>query len=168
LVHEDAPGEIEEGTAELRKRIAGINAHWGEQADKFSRMAPDERDRAFRTAFNNYVPYAIFFMMPLFALYLKVLYLGSGRRFGEHLLFALHSNGFAFLMLALMLLVPTGWGLVKWMLGLWLAFYLPTAMRRVYGGSRKATALRWIVLMFLHLVTLVTAIASTVGVGVFH
>jgi hypothetical protein len=67
-----------------------------------------------------------------------------------------------------MLLVPAGWGLVKWMLGLWLAFYLPTAMRRVYGGSRKVTALRWIVLMFLHLVTLVTAIASTVGVGVLH
>jgi hypothetical protein len=46
----------------------------------------------FNTAFYSYVPYAIFCMMPLFALYLKVLYLGSGRRFGEHLLFALHTQ----------------------------------------------------------------------------
>jgi hypothetical protein len=41
-------------------------------------------------------------------------------------------------------------------------------MRRVYGGSRKATALRWVVLMFLHLTALTAAIASTVGIGVYH
>jgi hypothetical protein len=41
-------------------------------------------------------------------------------------------------------------------------------MRRVYGGSRKLTALRWIVLMFLHLMALTIAIASTVGIGASH
>jgi hypothetical protein len=172
LVNEDRPGEIRKGTREVREAVSKVDPGLAgvvvDRVEHFSNLPGEEQSRLFNTALYSYVPYAIFCMMPLFALYLKVLYLGSGRRFGEHLLFALHSNGFAFLMLALMLLVPAGWGLVKWMLGLWLAFYLPTAMRRVYGGSRTATALRWIVLMFLHLVALATAIGSTVGVGAFH
>jgi hypothetical protein len=172
LINEDRPGEIRKGTKEVREAVSkvdpGLASVVVDRVEHVGNLSGEEQSRLFNTALYSYVPYAIFCMMPLFALYLKVLYLGSGRRFGEHLLFALHSNGFAFLALALMLLVPAGWGLVKWMLGLWLAFYLPTAMRRVYGGSRTATALRWIVLMFLHLVTLAAAIASTVGVGVFH
>ena len=121
-------------------------------------------------AFYHYVPYAVFFMMPLFALYLKVLYLGSGRRYGEHLLFALHTNGFAYLMFTLVLLVPRGLhlGVLDWVLWLWVLFYLPMAMRRVYGGSRFVTGLRWIVLMFLHLLTMTLAIVGAVAFGIVH
>jgi membrane-anchored protein YejM (alkaline phosphatase superfamily) len=57
---------------------------------------------------NHYAPYAIFCLMPVFALFLKVLYLGSGRRFGEHMLFALHTNAFAFLMFSVILLAHFG------------------------------------------------------------
>ncbi len=89
--------------------------------------------------------------MPVFAALLKLLYLGSGRRYGEHLLFALHTNAFAFLVLSLLLVLPDWIPLVGFGLGVWLVFYLPTAMRKVYGGGRLLTALRWIVLMSLHL-----------------
>ncbi|MBW8899204.1 MAG: DUF3667 domain-containing protein [Massilia sp.] len=167
LMREDAPGEIASGTVELREGIAKVNAHWGERVDRFSNLAPDERDKVLKTAFYSYVPYAVFFMMPLFALYLKVLYLGSGRRYGEHLLFALHANGFAFLAMTL-LMVPYLPGLATGALWLWLAFYLPAAMRRVYGGARLATGLRWIVLMLLHLVGIGLAIGAAVGFGVVH
>ena len=44
-------------------------------------------------------------------------------------------------------------------------FYLPTAMRRVYGGGRITTALRWMILMFLHLVTLVSFVVSALLSG---
>jgi hypothetical protein len=106
-------------------------------------------------------------MMPVFAFYLKMLYLGSGRRYGEHLLFALHTNAFAFLAmtLAMLPLVP---GIVEFAIWTWLTFYLPTAMRRVYGGSRKLTALRWIVLMLFHLVTLGAAIVLAMAYGTLH
>jgi hypothetical protein len=168
LMHEDAPGEIVDGTAELRKGISKVNAHWGENVDRFSSMSPDERNQVLKTAFYGYVPYAVFFMMPLFALYLKVLYLGSGRRFGEHLLFALHVNGFAFLAMTLMMLVPGFLGIVSFMLGMWLVFYLPVAMRRVYGGSRLMTGVRWIVLMLLHVIGIALAIGAAVGFGILH
>lgn len=168
LVREDAPGEIEAGTADLRKGIGSVNAHWGENADRFSAMSPEEREAVLKTAFYGYVPYAVFLMMPAFALYLKVLYLGAGRRYGEHLLFALHANGFAFLALTLMMLASSVAGIVSWLLGLWLTLYLPVAMRRVYGGSRLATGLRWLVVMALHLIGIGLAIGAAVGFGILH
>ena len=167
LVREDEPGEIASGTVELREGISKVNAHWGERIDRFSNLSPEERDKVLKTAFYSYVPYAVFFMMPLFALYLKVLYLGSGRRYGEHLLFALHTNGFAFLAMTL-LMVPYLPSLAAGALWLWLGFYLPAAMRHVYGGSRLATGLRWIVLMLLHLAGIGLAIGAAVGFGIVH
>jgi hypothetical protein len=141
---------------------------FGRLIDGVVSSATDDNGGKVKKSFFGYAPYAVFAMMPLFALFLKILYLGSGKRYGEHLLFALHTNAFAFLMLTLLLLTPEGIPFVGKLLGLWLIFYLPTAMRRVYGGSRKLTALRWIVLMFLHLMALTIAIASTVGIGASH
>jgi hypothetical protein len=168
LVREDKPGEIAEGTTDLREGIGKVNAHWGEQADRFARMSLEERNQVLKTAFYSYMPYAVFFMMPLFALYLKVLYLGSGRRYGEHLLFALHVNGFAFLAMTLMMITPGFLGIVAWILGLWLVAYTPVAMRRVYGGSRLGTGVRWFVLMTLHMVGMVLALVTAVAFGVLH
>jgi len=170
LIQEDRPGEIHEGMIGLSEFVGRYSPHLGEKVDEFGKMSHDERGQLMSEAFYHYVPYAVFFMMPVFALYLKALYLGSGRRFGEHLLFALHTNAFAYLAFILWLLVPAlpGAGLVNFALWLWLVFYLPTAMRRVYGGSRLMTALRWMVLMFLHLVTMGFAVLGGVAFGVLH
>jgi hypothetical protein len=170
LIEEDHPGEIDEGTHGLRKFVGRYDAHWADKLGQFSAMSGEERSELMSEAFYHYVPYAVFFMMPVFALYLKILYLGSGRRYGEHLLFALHSNGFAYLAFTLILLVPDGLhlGLVKLALWAWLLFYLPTAMRRVYGGSRFVTGLRWVTLMVLHLVTMFLAVVGAVGFGIVH
>lgn len=168
LVREDEPGEISEGTEGLRKSIGSINEHWGKQADRFASMSPEERDKVMRTAFGSYVPYAVFLMMPLFAFYLKVLYLGSGRRYGEHLLFALHVNAFAFLALTLLMVAPDLFGIVSFVLWLWLLLYTPIAMRRVYGGSRLMTGLRWFVLMALHVTGMGLAIGAAFAFGIVH
>ena len=138
----DTLGELQGISPELAKRI-----------DRLLKMPVAQREEFVKRTFYSYAPYAIFLMMPVFALYLKVLYLGSGRRYGEHFLFALHSNAFAFLMLSLFV-VTDGWNFLRFVLLVWLTFYLPTALRRVYGGSRTMTALRWMVLMVLHGVTL--------------
>jgi hypothetical protein len=136
------------------------------QADKFDKLSADEQEHKLKSAFFSYTPYAIFALMPVFALYLKLLYLGSGRRYGEHLLFALHANAFAFLMLSLLLEAPSFIPFLHTALVLWLMFYLPTAMRRVYGGSRKITFLRWIVLMLLHLLSIVGAVVGAFGAAI--
>jgi hypothetical protein len=123
-----------------------------------------QRDKVFAAGFYSYAPYAMLFLMPVFAFYLKLLYLGSGRRYGEHFLFALHTNAFAYLQITLMILSP--WGFLTFLLGVWLVFYLPTAMRRVYGGSRTFTFLRWLVLAFLHAFSLSVAVLAALILAV--
>jgi len=126
----------------------------------------EEKMHQIKAAFYGYAPYAIFALMPVFALYLKLLYLRSGRRYGEHLLFALHANAFAFVMLTLLWVTPGFIPLLGGALWLWLVLYLPTAMRRVYGGSRLGTFGRWCVLMLLHLASVTAAILGIVWMAV--
>lgn len=116
----------------------------------------------------SYAPYAVFALMPVFALLLKLLYLGSGRRYGEHLLFALHTNAFAFLMLSLILLADGPVPSLGQVLFLWMMVYLPLAMRRVYGGGRIATFLRWVVLMLLHMLCIAAVIVGILFLAVSH
>jgi len=111
----------------------------------FEDLPSGEKGKVFTEGFYHYAPYAIFCLMPVFALFLKVLYLGSGKRFGEHLLFALHTNAFAFFIYSVILLVPSAF--VTFVLWCWLLGYLPWAMRRVYGGSRWGVFFRWGTLM---------------------
>jgi Protein of unknown function (DUF3667) len=169
-VADDVRAELrkDETLQDIKKDLGEDNAGIVEKLEKIASAAADDDGAELKKVFFGSAPYAVFAMMPLFALYLKILYLGTGKRYGEHLLFALHTNAFAFLMLTLLILIPEGVPLVGKLLGLWLVFYLPTAMRRVYGGSRTLTALRWIVLMFLHVLTLTVAISATVGVGAAH
>jgi hypothetical protein len=135
--------------------------------EKFIDTVVDNRDKL-KKAFFGYVPYAVFALMPVFALYLKLLYFRSHRRYGEHLLFALHTNAFAYLMLTLLMLIPKFVPYVGTVLFLWLAFYLPIAMRRVYGGGRIRTFLRWVVLMCLHMLSMTAAISAVLYAAVTH
>jgi hypothetical protein len=152
---------------EFRSRMvrwaAALDPVFGSKLDRFTSQPVPVQQDAIKRAFFGYAPYAIFALMPLFAGYLKLLYLGSGRRYGEHFLFALHTNAFAFFMLSVLILLPKHWDFIRLLLNVWLAFYLPTAMRRVYGGGRMATGLRWLMLMALHLLSIVLAIVLVVG-----
>lgn len=170
IIQEDNPDELRDGTKDIREWVAKYSPHVADKMSEFIALPKEEKEHVLTAAFYAYVPYAVFFMMPLFALYLKVLYLGSGKRFGEHLLFALHANAFAFLAMTLMQLVShiLDFGLIKTLFVLWLTFYLPAAMRRVYGGGRIITGLRWIVLMLLHLLGMSLAVAAAVAFGVVH
>jgi hypothetical protein len=186
LVPKGQPGTLEEGRQELRKKrqhdslieldegddkriqskAASIHPSLGKKVGHFNTLSREAQGAALQYAFFSYAPYAIFLLMPVFAALLKLLYLGSGRRYGEHLLFALHTNAFAFLMLSLVLILPNGIPLLAPALMLWLAFYLPTAMRKVYGGGRLLTGLRWIVLMTMHLLCAVLAMVGAAALAV--
>lgn len=141
-------------------KVPGLTKRW----QHFEHLSSAEKSKVIGDGFYHYAPYALFLMMPVFALYLKLLYLGSGKRYGEHLLFALHSNAFAFIMLGAMMLIDHG-GL-KFLLWLWLLAYLPWAMRRVYQRGRRATAWRWLALMTVYTVTIGIGLLLAMGVGI--
>ena len=101
------------------------------------------------------VPVMMFFLLPVFALLLKLLYLRSGRLYMEHFIFALHFHAFVFLaLLAVSLTDAAGNGWLDGVKGM-LAYgsavvYLFFALRRVYGQSRRKTAAKIGLLLFTY------------------
>jgi hypothetical protein len=152
--------EASVGMGQVAERL---HAGWGAKVTRFFAQPKDAIVLAATKAFLAYTPYALFALMPVFALLLKLLYLGSGRRFGAHLLFALHANAFAFAMMALLILTRSTYDLIGTVLVIWMIVYLPLAMRRVYGGGWFVTLLRWTVLALLHLLCIALAILLTLS-----
>lgn len=132
--------------------------------DDWDKMDNKKRTDLLIAGFYKYAPYAIFLLMPVFALWLKVLYLGTGRRYGEHFLFGLHTNAFAFLMLGVFFLLPDGF--FKFLALCWVAGYLPWAMQRVYQKGRWGTLWRWLLLIVLHSASLTIAILGVMAAGI--
>jgi len=152
-----------DGNEKLKSYLAGWPAV-RHQLDAFDKLPGSEKIKVFQNGFYHYAPYAIFALMPVFALLLKVLYLGSGRRFGDHLLFALHTNAFAYFIFILMLLVS--WGFAHFVLWCWLLGYLPWAMRRVYNSGRRTTFVRWLLLMFFYSILIGLAVGGSMLAGI--
>jgi len=102
------------------------------------------------------VPSALFMLVPVFALMLKLLYLGSGRSYLEHLVVALYSHAFllltlfasfvlALLPLAEALTVPLT--LLMWG---WAGVYLLLMQHRVYAQRWPITIGKFVVVAFLY------------------
>jgi len=130
----------------------------------FEHLPREKKSDVFMEGFYHYAPTAMFIMLPLFALYLKILYLGSGRRYGDHLLFSLHANAFAFAVFSAMLLL--NFGFARFVLWLWVIGYLPWAMKRVYLKGRFGTTWRWLVLMLAYSITMGFGFMGAVAAGI--
>ena len=164
--------------------LGRVNAQWAHQLREFIAEKQDIQVAALNHGFLAYLPYMLIGTLPLFALYVKLLYWHSGRTYGAHLVFALHANCFAFLLASCMIILPGNfawaiaspiwtegkfisvWDVLQLLPLAWMIVYLPLAMRRVYGGSALATVLRWLVLITAHLsvVALATVVAELIGI----
>ncbi|KAB8058375.1 DUF3667 domain-containing protein [Janthinobacterium sp. FT14W] len=150
--------------SQMQVSILGQTPALPRQWQNFEQLPTAEKQKLVVESFFHYAPYAMFCLMPLFALFLKILYLGSGRRYGEHFLFALHTNAFAFITMALMILIPVD--IIRLVLGAWLLAYLPWAMWRVYPSGKLATVCRWALLMAAYCLTMGLAIVACIATGV--
>ncbi|MGH8083005.1 MAG: DUF3667 domain-containing protein [Lysobacter sp.] len=117
------------------------------------------------------VPTALFLMVPLFALLLKLAYIGSGRGYLEHLAIALYSHVYLCLLLlamfVLMLLdgvISPHWSSFVWISGLglgllwtWMPIYLLIMQKRVYGNGWPLTLLRYTVVGSLYFILMTMA-----------
>jgi hypothetical protein len=93
---------------------------------------------------------AMFLLMPIFSLMLKLLYIRRKRRYLEHLVFALHGHSHAFLMFALVLAGGlAGWPWLqpwlKWPI-LSIPVYFLLAMKRFYGQGWGKTLAKYLLL----------------------
>lgn len=94
---------------------------------------------------------AMFVMLPLFALWLKLAWLNRGLRYTEHLVLGLHLHAFWFVALALTL-ADLDW--LSTLAFCALPLYTLLALKRVYGGRWWLLTLRAALVSLLYAVTL--------------
>lgn len=110
----------------------------------------------FRERFLANLGGAMFLLLPMFALWLKLAYLNRRMRYTEHLVFALHVHAFWFLVIGLL---TTGLNLVVLGAFLGVPIYSALAARRVYGGRWWTTLLRGAAVMSAYGLTLTLSLA---------
>lgn len=119
------------GTEKLNRMVIDIAKHY--EAD------PEGAKERLIHAFTARLPYAIFLLMPLFALMSKLIYWRRKRYYGEHLLFALHAHAFLFLCLLL-----TYWArlpaTVLWLGMVWGVYLARLPGRWVYAALSAVSA----------------------------
>jgi hypothetical protein len=152
-----------------------VNRQIGRAETNAARMQADPS--LFKDAVLGAIPSTLFFLLPVFALMLKVLYVFKRRLYMEHLIVALHSHAFLCLSLLLVFLTMAlrDWlgragallGVVEGLLFLWMPVYLLRMQKRVYGQGWTMTAIKYCVLgfsyfMLLSLGALFTVLATLV------
>jgi len=121
------------------------------RAERFNAMSRDDKIEQVVLGAVRYGPYAMVVLLPVFALLLKLLYLGRSRfyparprRYSEHLVFAAHDLSFLFAIVMLAAVVP--WGSMRSALVVWGFVYALWAMKVVYGGRWSGVLARAAVL----------------------
>lgn len=143
----DSPGTW----APVKKRI-----------ERFNRLPREQKLEQIVAGALRYGPYAMFVLLPAFAVLLKALYLGRRRHpgrprlYGEHLVFAAHNHAFLFVIGVLLLAVPVA--VMRQAVVVWAVAYLAWSLHVVYGGSWLGIAARGLVFLVVYAVlfTLVT------------
>ncbi len=119
-------------------------------------------------AFLHNVPRAMFFLLPLIAAFMLLLYWRPRRYYVEHLLFFIHNHAMIFLLGSL--LVPVFWllpgtladSILGWAVAVWFVWYLFRAMRVYYGQGRRRTFFKFLFMGGVYLVVSLVMLVFTV------
>ncbi|TDG15376.1 DUF3667 domain-containing protein [Seongchinamella unica] len=126
----------------------------------------DDPNRFIETVL-DYLPQMMFLLMPVFALLIQLLYLGSPFHYLQHLVFSLHYHSFAFLLYLLAQLIGLASVDVDGWLVLWLLVYLPLALRRTYGSGWTGAVFKSLLVDISYAVVLVSGFAVVAALALF-
>jgi hypothetical protein len=160
---------------DLTIRINGAEAQLPEffrkRYEHFRRLPREEKAERLYSGALRYGSYAIIALLPVFALLLKVAYLGSGdrhpgrpRRYAEHLVYSAHLHAFMALVLLLFVAMPN-WGPVKAALAVWVVYYVIRARGAVYKGRWWAGLLRSFAVAVIYFILVSVAILGLLAVA---
>ena len=126
-------------------------------------MTTAERSERINRGVRQYLPYVLIVLVPVLALYLKLLYWNRRRLYGEHLVVAFHAQTVAFIF-AMVSAIPLGgaFGLVVLLL---LLPHGAIALHKVYGGGRWGTVVREAVLLAGYGVTVGISVGVLAGLS---
>jgi hypothetical protein len=133
--------------------------------DHFNQLSRTGRGEQIIVGMLRYGPYAAFVLLPLFALLLKLAYIGRARRYparprryAAHLVFGAHNHAFLFLLGAPIVLVPISF--VRSALAVWAIVYLLWSMKSVYGGRWSGVLARALAILFAYSVFFVLVVGG--------
>jgi hypothetical protein len=137
----------------------------------FCKKATNTSSRDLSAAVERNLPRAMFVLLPLLALLMKLLYWRPKRFYVEHLLFMVHNHAFIFISFtALVLLGTTSINeevveVIEVLLILYILWYLFRAMRVTYGQSRWLTFGKYMTIALLYLATSLFVLGLTAAVS---
>jgi len=137
----------------LNRRASELNERYKNDDQSFG--------KDFGEAFANNFSKVLFWLLPVFALLLKLLYIRKDYFFSEHLVFSIYYYNFFFLVTSFSMLIQ----LIPWLdwlgvvIGFWIFFYLLFAMKRMYGQRWGKTILKFSLFVFSFSFMLVVGIA---------
>lgn len=158
--------DLEEGLPELSKMESELGVpdwlkplfkRYYDAAQRWNRD-PQEQLNRFLPVLQSKLPYAVFALVPLFAVSTSLLYWRRKRWYAEHFLFALHLHAFVFL--TMLVTLGGASAAVPLLYFGWMA-YITVALRRWMGGRWWPQALRAWLLVSVHGVCLIFALVVT-------
>jgi len=113
----------------------------------------------FVSYFINKLPLIIFFYLPVFALFIWLLYWRRPFNYMEHLVFTFHVQTIFFVLMGIALILSNifNWDSVSGILILLFLFYLYKALRNFYGQGRFKTLVKFVILNGIFLILAVIA-----------
>ncbi len=93
------------------------------------------------------LPFATFFFLPVFALFIWLVYIRKKYTYTDNLIFSFHNQSLLFILLIISFLVDSVFNIdSSWLFFLIFAFYLYKSMRKFYGQGRFKTILKYVFL----------------------
>jgi hypothetical protein len=148
-----------------------VNKYIIKQAIKFARSDSKSIGAYFTNYMFDKASLLMFFMLPIFALLLKLVYIRRKRYYVEHLTFSLHIHSFVFLVLLLLMLADAMFA-SEWIgnvASIIILIYGIVAARKVYRQSWIKTILKGFLLFIPYSIFfgIITTIAVIIG-GLFY
>ena len=163
------PGESAQQRSERLCHDTVYQGPWQQQlaplVSRACRRVVEDSGRSLRESFLHNLPRAMFLFLPLLAGAMMLMYWRPRHYYVEHLLLFVHNHAFAFVVLllaaALSALLPFTAGWVRFVLWLYMPWYVYRSMRVVYGQGRRLTFGKLLVLSLFYLLSGVLMIALT-------
>jgi Protein of unknown function (DUF3667) len=130
--------------------------------ERFSKMSRAEAGNFFAKRLVTLFPYAMFVLVPLFALVNRAVYWGRPFNYGEHLVFALHAMAAVYFIGAVTepFHEPILWTVPA-------AIYFSLALKRVFGGRRWVSILRSAFLFLTYIAFIAATLVAIVTASAF-
>lgn len=120
-------------------------------------------------AFYDTIPIALFFLLPIFALILKVLYFRKGR-YAHHLVFGFYYFSFLFTVFSIIFAINGIWEIpdwIDWLVAFSTFIYLMIALKRFYGQGWFLSWFKCSIATFTFMIIVLPTAAIIIGLFAF-